>query len=148
MTDSSNARRMRQLFEEAWTDGDLEVIDEIVADGFVFTRGGEIQTGGPELYKSLIRTTREMFPDMEYRVDDVIVGDGGDAVTVRWTVTATHEGGYKGVEPTNQTIEMEGLELNKFEDGRLVETCTYPHWVGFLEDVGVLPLTDSPETNT
>lgn len=142
MTDRSNATRMRQLFEEAWTDGDLEVVDEIVADSFAFTRGGEIQTGGAELYKNLIRTTREMFPDMEYRVEDLIVGDDGDAVTVRWTVTATHEGEYKGVEPTHQSIEMEGLELNKFDGGRLVETCTYPHWVGFLEDIGVLPLAD------
>ncbi|ELZ43716.1 hypothetical protein C464_16242 [Halorubrum coriense DSM 10284] len=119
------------------------MVDEVVADAFVFTRGGEVQTGGAELYKNLIRTTREMFPDMEFRVDDVIVGEDGDAVTVRWIMTGTHKGEYKGVESTDQTIEMEGLELNKFEDGRLVETCTYPHWVGFLEDIDVFPLTDS-----
>ncbi|QAU14582.1 DUF4440 domain-containing protein (plasmid) [Halorubrum sp. BOL3-1] len=134
---------MRRLFNEVWTDGNLDVVDEIVADEFVFTRGGEIQTGGVELYKSLVRSTREMFPDMEYTLDDVLVGEDGNAVTVRWTVTATHEGEYMGIEPTHQTIEMEGLELNKFEDGRLVETCTHPHWEGFLEDVGVLPLSST-----
>lgn len=143
MADVSNATRMRRLFEEAWTDGELDVVDAVVADTFVFTRGGEVQTGGAELYKDLVRTTRQMFPDMEFRVDDVVVGEDGDAVTVRWTMTGTHEGEYKGVEPTGQSIEMDGLELNKFEDGRLVETCTYPHWVGFLEDIGVFPLTDS-----
>ncbi|MFC7059187.1 ester cyclase [Halovenus salina] len=142
MNEHENATQMRRLFEQAWTDNNLDVVDEIVDEEFVFTRGGGVQEGGSELYKDLIRHTREMFPDMEYSLDEVIVGDGGDAVTVRWTVTATHEGEYMGIEPTHQTIEMEGLELNRFEDGRLVEACTHPHWEGFLEDVGVLPLDD------
>lgn len=142
MNEHENATQMRRLFEQAWTDNNLDVVDEIVDEEFVFTRGGVVQEGGSELYKDLIRHTREMFPDMEYSLDEVIVGDGGDAVTVRWTVTATHEGEYMGIEPTHQTIEMEGLELNRFEDGRLVEACTHPHWEGFLEDVGVLPLDD------
>lgn len=140
MDESPNARRMRRLFDEAWTAGNTEIVDDIVSEEFVFTRGGEIQEGGPELYRDLIESTREMFPDMSYSIDDVVVGDGGDTVVLRWTVTGTHEGTYQGIEGTGQEIEMEGLELNKFEDGKLVETCTHPHWAGFLEDVGVLPV--------
>ncbi len=142
MTDHDNADRIRRLFDEAWTGRDLTVVDDIVAEDFVFTRGGEVQAGGAALYKDLIRHTAEMFPDMAFALDDVVVGDGGDAVTVRWTVTGTHEGEYMGVEPTGRTIEMEGLELNRFEDRQLVETCTHPHWEGFLEEVGVLPVDE------
>jgi len=143
MSGSDNAARMRRLFDQAWTDGNTDVVDEIVADDWVFTRGGDVQDGGPELYKDLIASTREMFPDMEYSLDDVIVGDDGSSVVLRWTVTATHEGEYKGVEPTGERIEMEGLEINWFRDGALVETTTHPNWAGFLEDVGVLPV-DGP----
>lgn len=142
MDGSDNAARMRRLFEEAWTEGNTAVVGEVVADEFVFTRGGDVQEGGPELYKDLIESTREMFPDMTYSLDDVIVGEDGDSVVLRWTVTATHEGEYKGIEPTGQQIQMEGLEINKFDDGKLVETTTHPHWEGFLEDVGVLPVAE------
>jgi len=142
MAREANAERMRRLFDQGWTEGNLAVVDEIVDEQFVFTRGGVVQEGGPGLYRDLIRSTREMFPDMAYSLDDVIVGDDGATVVIRWTMTGTHEGAYQGIDPTGQTIEMEGLEINTFEDGHLVETCTHPHWEGFLEDVGVLPLDD------
>jgi len=143
MHDTANAARMRRLFDEAWTGGDTAVVQEVVDDSFVFSRGGTSQEGGPGLYEDLIHHTREMFPDMAFALDDVIVGDGGDVVTVRWTMTGTHEGEYMGIEPTGKSIEMEGLEINWFEDGNLVETCTHPHWEGFLEEVGVLPVEES-----
>jgi steroid delta-isomerase-like uncharacterized protein len=135
--------RMRQLFERAWNEDDTDVVDEIVADDFTFERGGTTQEGGPDLYKDLIAVARETFPDMEYSLEEVIVGDGGDKVVLRWEMTGTHEGEYKGVAPTNQTVEMEGIEINRFEDGELVETQTHPNWVGFLEDIGALPFEET-----
>lgn len=143
METSENAERMRRLLDRGWNNDDTAVVDEIVADDFVFRRGGEIHEGGPELYKDLIAFSKETFPDMEYSLEDVIVGAGGDKVVIRWTMTGTHEGEYKGVEPTNQRVEVEGIEINRFEDGALVETWTHPNWVGFLEDVGALPLDGS-----
>lgn len=141
MTD--NVMLIRRLFDEAWTDGDLEVVDEIVSDDFVFDRSGRVQTGGPALYRDLIRYSRDVFPDMAFEIDDMIVSSAGDEVAVRWTMTGTHEGEYKGVAPTGQEVELEGLEFNTFADGQLVETCTHPNWEAFLESVGVLPLDEA-----
>jgi steroid delta-isomerase-like uncharacterized protein len=140
MTSSANADRMRRLFDRAWTDGDLAVVDEIVADEFVFSRQGVSGEGGPDQYRSLITSTREVFPDMAYTIEDVVVGADGDKIVLRWTMTGTYEGEYRGIEPTHEPVEMEGIEINRFEDDSLVETWTYPNWVGFLEEVGVLPL--------
>jgi len=148
MDDTTNADRIRRLFDEAWTGDNLKIVDDIVADDFVFARGGTVQEDGPALYRDLVEGAREMLPDMEHTLDDVVVGDDGDVVTVRWTVTGTFAGEYKGVQPTGEEIEMEGLELNYFEDGTPVETCTYPHRDGFLEDVGVLPLEELSVTHS
>lgn len=140
MKTASNAERMRRLFDEAWNDGDLAVVEEVVADSFRFSRGGDSREGGPELYAHLIDISREMFPDMHYTVEDLFVGEGGSKVAVRWEMAGTHEGTYQGVEPTGEHVEMQGLEINHFADGQLVETWTHPNWVGFLETVGALPL--------
>lgn len=143
MTGTENARRMRRLFDRAWTEGKLDVVDEIVADEFVFSRQGSGGEGGPGHYRDLIVSTRDVFPDMEYSIEDLIVGEGGDKIVIRWRMTGTHEGEYKGVQPSHEPVEMEGIEINRFEDGSLVETWTYPNWVGFLEERGVLPIEES-----
>jgi steroid delta-isomerase-like uncharacterized protein len=140
---ADNEERVRRLFEEAWNQNRTDVVADIVADDFVFSRGGEPTAGGPELYRELISSSRETFPDMTFTLEDVVTGDDGEKVVVRWTMTGTHEGPFKGVDPTHRQVEMEGIEINRFEGGRLVETWTNPNWVGFLEDVGVLPLDDS-----
>lgn len=142
MTASENAERMRRLFDRAWTDGNLAVVDDIVAEEFVFSRQGVSGDGGPDQYRELVTATREVFPDMAYTIEDVVVGESGQKVVLRWTMTGTHEGEYRGIEPTHESVEMEGVEINRFDDGALVETWTYPNWVGFLEERGVLPLDD------
>lgn len=136
---TSNAERMRRLFERAWNDGDMDVVDEIVSEDFVFSRGGDAQAGGPELYRELIAFTSDTFPDMAFELEDVIVGEDGETVVVRWTMVGTHEGPYKGVAPTGQRVTIDGVEINRFDDGELAETWTYPNWVDFLEEVGALP---------
>ncbi|MFB6087617.1 MAG: ester cyclase [Haloarculaceae archaeon] len=139
---SHNADRVRRLFERAWNEGDMTVVSEVVHDEFVFSRDDGQQRGGPNLYSDLIASSRAVFPDMTFFIDDVIVGADEPKVVVRWTMTGTHEGEFKGVAPTGETVELDGIEINRFEDGQLVQTWTHPNWVGFLEDVGVLPLDE------
>lgn len=143
MAPSDNVKQMRRLYERAWNEGDADVVDEVVDDDFVFNRGGVVHEGGADLYKELIDFSRETFPNMEYSLEDVIGGEDGNKVVIRWEMTGTHEGEYKGIPPTGQTVEMEGIEINRFEDGKLVEMWTHPNWIGFLEDIGTLPFDGS-----
>lgn len=143
MATPDTVKRLRQLFERGWNENDTDVVDEIVADDFVFKRDGDTHEGGPDLYKDLIDGARETFPDLEYSLEEIIVGDGGDKVVLRWEMTGTHEGKFKGAAPTGQTVKLEGIEINQFENGKLAETQTHPNWAGFLEDIGVLPVEET-----
>jgi predicted ester cyclase len=61
------------------------------------------------------------FPDRRLTVLDT-VGDG-DLVAQRIRLEGTHTGEFQGLPPTATKVSFEGLELNRFVDGKVAE-----HW--------------------
>lgn len=66
----------------------------------------------------------DAFPDLHYVIHDVF-GEG-DRVALHWTFEGTHEkeggpGVIGAVEPTDEEIEIEGINIARVEDGQIVE---------------------------
>jgi predicted ester cyclase len=55
------------------------------------------------------------FPDLHVSLDELIAE--GDRVFVRSTMTGTHDGDYKGIEPTGRHISAESAEVFRVGDG-------------------------------
>ena len=58
------------------------------------------------------------FPDMHVSLDELI-GEG-DKVFLRSTLTGTHDGEYKGLDPTGRHVATECAEIFRVENGRFV----------------------------
>lgn len=69
-----------KLFGEAWNEGRLEVVGELVAPGFI-THAGEDEIRGPEELGRVISSWRQAFPDLLYEVDERV--EQGDLVVTR-----------------------------------------------------------------
>lgn len=135
---TQNEERLRRLFDGVWNDEDPAVAEEIVAREYVIhDRDLAAELRGPELYRALAEETRAIFPDATFTVEDAVAA--GEKVTVRWTMTGTHEGPGLGVEPTGETVELEAIEIDQFEDGKLTQTWTQSDMLGLLEQVGAAP---------
>ena len=129
---------VRDLYDGVWNAADPSVADDLVAaDYTIHDREIADELAGPDLYRALAEGTRAAFPDAEFAVEDVVVGS--DEVAVRWTMTGTHEGEGLGVEPTGATVTIEGIDVNRFADGLLVETWTQTDELGMLQQVGAVP---------
>ena len=129
---------LRRLFEDVWNGADPDTADELVHVDYVIhdrELAGELR--GPALYRALAGATREIFPDATFAIEDVVVE--GETTAIRWTMTGTHEGHAFGIEPTGVQVELPGVEFDRFEDGKLVETWTQSDEVGLLEQLGALP---------
>ena len=84
------------MYDEAWNEGKLDVVDEICAPDYV----GEGPYGdehGPESVKSGILTRRQAFPDIHATIEDIIASE--DKVVARLTFRGTHKGEFLGVNP-------------------------------------------------
>jgi steroid delta-isomerase-like uncharacterized protein len=143
-TADQNEERLKRLYDNVWNGEDLDVVDDLVgAEYVIHDREIAEELGGPELYKALVRMTREIFPDMAFSLEDVIAVD--DRVVVRWTMRGTHEGGMMGVEPTGREVSLSAIEINRFEEGKLVETWIQSDMLGLLEQLGAMPVSEDGE---
>ena len=51
------------------------------------------------------------FPDLQTRVEDLVVDEATGRVAVRWCSVGTNRGAYLGVGPTGQSTTITGIEI-------------------------------------
>jgi steroid delta-isomerase-like uncharacterized protein len=126
----------RKVFEDVQSQGNLALVDEIVANDFVgHTPPADIH--GPEGAKQYDAMLREAFPDMQITVEDQIAE--GDEVATRWTCRGTHEGEFQGLPPTGKRVTMSGLTVFRIANGKIVEGWSRPDLLGLLQQLGAVP---------
>ena len=117
----TNVEKMRRILTEAFSQGNLDTLDEVLAPGFVNHNAPPGFDRGIEGVKQVIRMERRGVPDMHYEV--LHEGEIGDIVFQHTLVTGTHLGPLMGVEPTGKHVEWREMHVARIEDGRCVE-----HW--------------------
>ena len=138
MSIEQNKALFRRMLEEALNQGNISLIDELVAPDFV--EHEEVPPGAPagrEGVKMMFTMLRGAFPDLKATVDDVIAE--GDKVVVRSTWSGTHKGEFMGIPPTGKRVSFGVIDIVRYADGKMVE-----HWgqmdnLGMLQQLGVAP---------
>lgn len=95
------------------------------------------QGEGPKGFIDFFSTFRKAFPDLEVAVDQTVADD--DNVAIAYTITGTHEGDFQGIAPTGKKIEARGMQIARFEDGRIAERWGSSDELGILKQLGVNP---------
>lgn len=120
--EEANIAVVRRWHHEVWSQGDLSVIDEIVADDYVKHWASLSDTVGREELKCVVTEWRAGFPDWFERVDDIRAL--GDLVFVRWTEGGTFTGDMQGQKATGRYAEVAAMGWLRLHDGRIVEEWT------------------------
>jgi steroid delta-isomerase-like uncharacterized protein len=82
------------------------------------------------------------FPDFDIAVDR-IVGDDSAAV-VQWHAAGTFSGGkFQGIEPTGKHVQIRGVDVMEFAEGRYVHNTIYYDGASFARQIGMLPRAGS-----
>jgi predicted ester cyclase len=90
MSAEENKEKSRRLVEEAFGQGKVEVIDEVLHSDFVCydpnSESGEIR--GADTIRGEIEYFRNAVPDLTYTVEDQVAE--GNKVVTRYTASGTH----------------------------------------------------------
>ena len=114
---SANKALVRRYFSEVLSAGRLELLDQLLSPDFVdSTPGAPQDVRGPDVVRAAQERARELFPEVEYKVDDLIAE--GDKVAARYTVRATSRG--SGSSP-GRPIEVTGITIFRIADGKIRE---------------------------
>jgi len=133
MTIESNIAATRRLIDQGFSNGDLNVCDELVSPGCV-----EHQRGlrpGIEGTKETIRTLHAWFSDFRLVIEDLVAS--GDTVWIRNRATGLNTGSIMGRPPTGRSLEITVFDVLRFEDGKLVEHWGVPDQLGMLVQLGL-----------
>jgi steroid delta-isomerase-like uncharacterized protein len=134
----ANIETSRRLIEEAFSEGRLELLDELCADGFISHDpiAGDQDVEG---VKQSISGYRDAFPDLTFTIDDVFAAD--DKVVMRWTAVGTFENAFMGLEPTGEKGDpVRGMSIDRYdEDGKLAETWGQWDTLTLMRDIGAVP---------
>lgn len=132
LVERENLARARRLYTEAWSEGRLAAIAELVAPGCRDHYGGGT---GPESLGRSATALRKSFPDVRFAV--LSQEAEGDGVITRWEASGTDTGGVLWYPPTGRRAAFSGRFVDRFEDGRLAEHAGACDTPGLLRQLGL-----------
>ena len=131
-----NKEIARKYAEEVISKGNLDLIDEIIADDYAEHNSAVLDPiHGSDGVKEYVPMLRTAVPDIHCGVEGLIAE--GDMVVRRDRATGTHEGGFMGIKATGKAV-VEGIHIHRFEDGQLVETWAQNDVMGLMQQLGVV----------
>ena len=135
-----NIATSRRVIEEAFGQGNLDVLDEVCAENFV-DHDPIMGDQDAEAIKQTIASYREAFPDLSFTIEDIF--GAGDKVVIRWSGSGTFENEFMGQQPTGEKGDpVKGIGIDRFdEDGQIVESWTQWDTLTFMRDIGEIPET-------
>ena len=101
---------IRRVFDEAFNQGNLTVIDELLSSDHLAHNAFGRAPNGPQGLKWLIAMFRTAFPDLHCIVEDEF--NEGDKFSARWTLRGTQQGPFIGNPPTGKPVSVPGLIMD------------------------------------
>lgn len=134
-TPQQNTAVLRRVFQEAFNENKLEVIDQCYAVDYDFdapTLPGQPKPMGREAFKARVTAFAASFEKIHYEIEECI-GEG-DIVCTRFWFGGKHVKDFAGFPTTGRDVKINGVHFTRFQDGVIKKT-----WAGFtniMEQLG------------
>jgi predicted ester cyclase len=119
MSVEDNKAVVQRIIEEAFNQGRLEVVDQVVDSScgyrLVGNRGQSRQIG-PRIVRDIIHLFRTAFPDLHIEIEDQIVK--GNQVVTCWCARGTHRGNLLGLAATGRRVSVTGIAITRIVSTR------------------------------
>jgi steroid delta-isomerase-like uncharacterized protein len=137
MSSAENNKAIDLRFvEEVLNQHDLDVLPELVAEDFVEQNPPPGQGPGREGLRQFLAQMFEAFPDLRWRVEEMVAE--GDRVAAWSTWTGTHRGMFFGVPPSGRSVSVEAWTIDYVRDGKLAESRIIMDVMGLMQQLGAI----------
>jgi steroid delta-isomerase-like uncharacterized protein len=121
----------RRFVADVWNGKREESAYELIADDCPGLGGT-----GPDATLAWHRDRRSTFPDLRYKVVDLVVS--GDRAALHWRAAGTQLGQFGPVPATGQVVSYSGATFLRFDpDGKIVDVWSVNELFQILEQLGV-----------
>ena len=128
---------IREFTDAVFNEHRLDAVDTYATRNFVDHDPPQGYQGTLEGFKQWTGEFLAAFPDCRCEIDDVIAE--GDKAVARSRLIGTNTGPFMGMPATGKTIEVEGIDIVRVENGRMAE-----HWgvydaASMMQQLGMMP---------
>jgi steroid delta-isomerase-like uncharacterized protein len=135
---AEGAGLIQEFYDEMFTKGNLDKIDELVTDDVVdHEEGMPGQPEGKEGVRFFVNAMRGAFSDLKATCDVTL--DSGDLACARVTITGKHTGEFMGVPASDKSVEIESIDIIRIEDGKCAEHWGVTDIMGLMQQLGAIP---------
>lgn len=135
-TAEKNKALVRRFISEANDKHYDQVAELFTADYTRHDPDAQVDETGPGPFVEALERLHEAFPDSEVQIGEIVAE--GELVAFEGTMTGTHEGAFRGIEPTDRPIEIPGTAMHRIRDGRIAETWATWNFLLALQQLGAL----------
>jgi steroid delta-isomerase-like uncharacterized protein len=130
-----NKAIVRRLYEEAWNNRRLDVVDELIPPSHALNdplvSGSQM---GPELYKRRVAEFTTNFPDLCFTIEDIIAEKA--KVVVSWIISGTHQSEFMNIPATGNKIFLEGITIHHVANGKILDSHARWNALDLLRQLG------------
>ena len=137
MSAEENKVIIRHLIEEVYNEGNLDVVDELVAPDIFDHAAVAEHRHGIAGFKHVMEWVRTFSSDVHYEIEDIIAE--GEKVAVRMTQSGTHTGSVKGNPATGKRFSVDYVHWFRLADGKVAEMWAVRDDLSRLEQLGLIP---------
>jgi steroid delta-isomerase-like uncharacterized protein len=137
MAINTNKALVRRYFEELWSQGKLDVADEIISPDFTLTNPNLPQpVRGVEGVKQVVTRFRTAFPDLQVAVERLVAEE--DTVVARNTARGTHHATFQNIPPTGKRIAYASIGIFEVAEGKIASVFVINDTLGLLQQLGTI----------
>ena len=131
--------KIRWAGEEAWLEGNLDALDEVYAADYVWHRPPFPDTRGIEAVKESIEGMSSAYSDIQFVYEEMVGEDSSIAYRYTWRAKHTGVSPTMPIPPTGKEVTLVGCVVVHIVDGKIVEEFEHSDYLGFLQQLGVIP---------
>ena len=137
MSEETNTALLHRFVEELVNQGNMAVAPELVASDFIELDPFPGQTPGRAGLTESIERLRTAFPDLIWRIEEMVAE--GEKVASLHSWSGTHRGEFLGIAPTGKRVSMSCVIFDIYEDGKLKKSRLVMNVLSLLQQLGAMP---------
>lgn len=130
-----NLTLARNAFIEIYSNGRIDLVDQLYADDFVDDSPGG--GTGRDLIKEAVTGFHKTFPDLRIEIEDAFAVE--DKTVLRYTARGTQTGPYYEIPASGKAIAIRGITIFRIVNGKIKTEWTEYDRLGVMRQIGVLP---------
>lgn len=124
---------------DLWGHGNTDMPEAVFAESYINHQEPDVEGGATTRdlasWKKLVTDFHKAFTNSV--TDNGLQIAEGDRVATRFEFSATHDGEYMGVAPTGKQITWTGIEIDRIENGKIVESWVDWDKYRFFQGLGL-----------